>query len=158
MPLVYLLYGGRKEVIRFAERAELAGIKGISHELVGKRVRHVGVGPGRRGVPEADGLGSCQEYRRHYGVVTTTYQEGEFNLPKRLTMQEFDSLLQGLFKEYGISGYRPGKWAEEELDTWETDSDPMTTIGAIMVPSPPATTRKSSRSRRRKSKSRAIDD
>ena len=75
-----------------------------------------------------------------------------------MTMQEFDSLLQGLFKEYGISGYRPGKWAEEELDTWETDSDPMTPIGVIMVPSPPDTTRKSSRSRRRKSKSRAIDD
>ncbi len=156
MPLVYLLYGGRKEVIRFAERAQLAGIRGVLASDR-KRVRHVGVGVARR-ASEADGLGSCQEYRRHYGVVTTTYQEGEFNLPKRLTMQEFDSLLQGLFKEYGISGYRPGKWAEEELDTWETDSDPMTTIGAIMVPSPPATTRKSSRSRRRKSKSRAIDD
>jgi hypothetical protein len=76
-----------------------------------------------------------------------------------MTMQEFTALVKKLAEEYGISGnYRPGKWAEEELDTWETDSDPMTNIGVIMVPSPQDTTRKSSRSRRRKSKSRAIDD
>ena len=74
MPLVYLLYGGRKEVIRFAKRAEQAGIKGTYNEF-DKRVRHVGVGvgAGRRGVPEADGLGSYEEYRRYYGSVTPGY-------------------------------------------------------------------------------------
>ena len=76
MPLVYLLYGGRKEVIRFAERAQRTGIRSVS-ERVNKRVRHVGVGPGPRGVPEADGLGSYEEYRRYYGSVTPGYAEQE---------------------------------------------------------------------------------
>jgi len=76
LPLVYLLYGGRKEVIRFDERAQLTGIE-ATVVPVDRKVRHVGVGAGRRGVPEADGLGSYEEYRRHYGVVTTTYAEQE---------------------------------------------------------------------------------
>ena len=86
MPLVYLLYGGRKEVIRFDGRAQLAGIKGI-FVPVDRRVRHVGVGAGRRGVPEADGLGSYEEYRRHYGVVTTTYAEEEKAAATRTTAE-----------------------------------------------------------------------
>ena len=59
---------------RFAERAQLAGIKG-TFDPANKRVRHVGVGVGggRRGVPEADGLGSYEEYRRYYGSVTPGY-------------------------------------------------------------------------------------
>jgi len=73
LPLVYLLYGGRKEVIRFEERAQRTGIRG-TYETANKRVRHVGVGVGSgRHAAEGDGLGSYQEYRRHYGVVPPGY-------------------------------------------------------------------------------------
>ena len=85
MPLVYLLYGGRKEVIRFDGRAQLAGIRGVLASDR-KRVRHVGVGVARR-ASEADGLGSCQEYRRHYGSVTTTYAEEEKAAATRTTAE-----------------------------------------------------------------------
>ena len=85
MPLVYLLYGGRKEVSRFEERAQRTGIRG-TYERADKRVRHVGVGPGRHAA-EGDGLGSYEEYRRHYGVVTTTYAEEEKAAATRTTAE-----------------------------------------------------------------------
>ena len=70
--------------------------------------------------------------------------------------QELEELMRELTKGSDTSGLR---WVpDDEEFLRRTGWDHTKNIGAIMVPSPPATTRKSSRSRRRKSKSRAIDD
>ena len=77
-------------------------------------------------------------------------------MPNARNGQELDQYLRELTKGLDMSGLELVLDDEEFLR--RTGWDHTKNIGAIMVPSPPDTTRKSSRSRRRKSKSRAIDD
>ena len=74
-------------------------------------------------------------------------------MPDVRNLQELKEFMTQLTKGSATSG-----WVPAGTLLRETGWDHTKNIGAIMVPSPPATTRKSSRSRRRKSKSRAIDD
>jgi len=76
-------------------------------------------------------------------------------LPNARNGQELEELMRRLTKGSDTSGL---VWVPAGTQLRETGWDHTKNIGAIMVSSPPATTRKSSRSRRRKSKSRAIDD
>ena len=77
-------------------------------------------------------------------------------MPDVRNLQELKEFMTQLTKGSATSGLELVVDDEEFLR--RTGWDHTKNIGAIMVPSPPDTTRKSSRSRRRKSKSRAIDD
>lgn len=68
--------------IQFVKAVKDAGIR-HTHTTSHRKVRHLGVSPGRVG-GAGDGLGSYDDYRRHYGSVTSGYDPAKDILPTRI--------------------------------------------------------------------------